>query len=397
MKRFNFTAQIYISMLSAIFLGLIFSVLGCGEHVEKVISPVGTIFLNLIRFIVCPLVLFSIIAGIVSMKDLRKVGILGIKTVLFFLITTMLSISLALLVTYAFRGLFPALSTSNLHFDKMEETSLSNVIISFFPSNFIVPFIEANMIQIIIMGVIFSIAIINSKEYSNTLIYGVNAINQFFICSLTFIMKFSPIGIFCLMCPVIACNGASFLGSLAAVVGVAYLCYALNILLIDAGSVKIFTGLSPLLFLKKMSATMAFAFSSSSSLGTLPLNLSTAKALGVPEENASFILPLGATINMNGTAIYHGVCAVFIATCYGINLTIGQIATIIMTSTLSAIGTAGVPGAGIIMLAMVLSSAGLPLDGIALVAGIDRLFDMGRTVANITGDTACAVCLSKRS
>ena len=153
--------------------------------------------------------------------------------------------------------------------------------------------------------------------------------------------------------------------------------------------------MSPVKFFKGMMPAIMMAFSSASSVGTLPLNLECVQKLGAKKDVASFVLPLGATINMDGTAIYQGVCAIFIATCYGIDLTLGQQITIVLTATLASIGTAGVPGAGMIMLAMVLQSVGLPVEGIALVAGIDRIFDMGRTTINITGDAACAVIVSK--
>lgn len=154
-------------------------------------------------------------------------------------------------------------------------------------------------------------------------------------------------------------------------------------------------GLSPLEFFKGMAPAMIMAFSSASSVGTLPMNMECAQKLGAKKDVASFVLPLGATINMDGTAIYQGVCAVFIASCFGIDLTLTQMMTIVLTATLASIGTAGVPGSGMIMLAMVLQSVGLPVEGIALVAGVDRIFDMGRTVVNITGDAACAIIVSK--
>jgi Na+/H+-dicarboxylate symporter len=175
----------------------------------------------------------------------------------------------------------------------------------------------------------------------------------------------------------------------------AYICYVIHAVVIYSLSVKTLAGLSPIAFFKGMAPAMVMAFSSASSVGTLPLNLECAEKLGAKKDIASFVLPLGATINMDGTAIYQGVCAVFIASCYGINLTLSQMVTIVLTATLASIGTAGVPGAGMVMLAMVLQSVGLPVEGIALVAGVDRIFDMGRTTVNITGDAACSIVVSK--
>ena len=199
---------------------------------------------------------------------------------------------------------------------------------------------------------------------------------------------------FCLLCPVIAANGPTIIGSLAMVLLAAYICYIVHMLVVYSLIVKTMGGLSPAKFLKGMLPAIMFAFSSASSVGTLPINLECTEKLGAKREVASFVLPLGATINMDGTAIYQGVCAIFIASCYGISLTFPQMLTIVLTATLASIGTAGVPGAGMIMLAMVLTSVGLPVDGIALVAGVDRIFDMGRTTVNITGDAACTIVVS---
>jgi Na+/H+-dicarboxylate symporter len=208
------------------------------------------------------------------------------------------------------------------------------------------------------------------------------------------ILRLSPVGVFCLLCPVIAANGAMIIGSLAKVLLCAYICYLLHALLVYSLAVKGLGGMSPVTFFKGMMPAIMFAFSSASSVGTLPLNMECTKKLGASREVRSFVLPLGATINMDGTAIYQGVCAIFIASCYGINLTFSQMITIVLTATLASIGTAGVPGSGMIMLALVLTSVGLPVDGIALVAGVDRLFDRGRTTLNITGDASAAIIVS---
>ena len=200
------------------------------------------------------------------------------------------------------------------------------------------------------------------------------------------IIHFSPIGIICLIAPVIAENGPKILGSLALVIGIAYLGYILHMVITYSTMVSFFTKVTPFEFFRGIAPAMVMAFSSASSVGTLPLNIECTKKMGGRSDIVSFVLPLGATINMDGTAIYQAVCTVFIASCYGINLSFAQIATVIVTATIASIGTAGVPGAGVVMLAMVLQAVGLPVDGIALVLGVDRIFDMGRTVVNITGD-----------
>ena len=210
------------------------------------------------------------------------------------------------------------------------------------------------------------------------------------------ILKLSPIGVFCLLAPVIALNGAAVIGSLAKVLLCAYICYILHAVIVYSFSVSVLGGISPLRFFKEMAPAIVFAFSSASSVGTLPLNMKCNRKLGASKEISSFVLPLGATINMDGTAIYQGVCAIFIAACYGIDLTFAQMISIVLTATLASVGTAGVPGAGVVMLALILTSAGLPVDGIALVAGVVRIFDMGRTTLNITGDASCALVVSNQ-
>ena len=197
------------------------------------------------------------------------------------------------------------------------------------------------------------------------------------------------------MVPVVAENGPRILGSLGLVLLCAYLGYALHALVVYSATVKLLGGVSPLAFFRGMLPAIALAFSSASSMGALPLNLACTERLGARREVAAFVLPLGATLNMDGTAIYQGVCAVFIAACYGVDLTLGQMASIVLTATLASIGTAGVPGAGVVMLTMVLESVGLPVAGIGLVMGVDRIFDMGRTAVNITGDAACALAVSR--
>ena len=223
----------------------------------------------------------------------------------------------------------------------------------------------------------------------------VDSFNEVSMKIMDLIIKLSPIGVACLICPVIVENGPKILAQLVAVLAVAYVGYIVHAVVVYSSTVKALGGVSPIAFFKGMAPAMMMAFSSASSVGTLPFTLECSERLGARKEVASFVLPLGATINMDGTAIYQGVCAVFIASCYGIDLTIGQMATIVLTATLASIGTAGVPGAGMVMLAMVLQSVNIPVEGIALVAGIDRIFDMGRTTINITGDAACAVVVSK--
>ena len=363
-KKLSLAAQIFIALVLAVIAGLLMQ--KYANFAETYIKPFGTIFLNLLKFIVVPIVLFSIMCGIISMKDIKKVGSIGAKTVVYYMCTT------AFAITFGLIG------------------------VNIFPSNFVSPMVEANMLQVIVTALIlgFGIILLGEGERNTRLVTACNDLNDVFMKCMEMILKLSPIGVFCLLSPVIASNGPAIIGSLAMVLLAAYVCYIIHAVVVYSFAVKTMGGMSPLKFFKGMLPAIMFAFSSSSSVGTLPINMECVENMGASKEVSSFVLPLGATINMDGTAIYQGVCAIFIASCYGIHLTLPQMLTMILTATLASIGTAGVPGAGMVMLAMVLTSVGLPVDGIALVAGVDRIFDMGRTVVNITGDASCCIIVS---
>lgn len=392
-KKMSLAMQIFIALVLAIAAGLLLQ--KHAQFAETYIKPFGTIFLNLLKFIVVPIVLFSIMCGIISMRDIKKVGAIGLKTVVYYMCTTAFAITIGLIGGNLFKKMFPVIATTDLSYQVGEKTSLMDTIVNIFPSNFISPMAEANMLQVIVMALLIGFAIILVGEEKNTrIITACNDLNDVFMKCMEMILKLSPIGVFCLLCPVVAANGATIIGSLAMVLLAAYVCYIVHAVVVYSFAVKTIGGISPLTFFKEMLPAIMFAFSSASSVGTLPINMECTGKLGTSREISSFILPLGATINMDGTAIYQGVCAIFIASCYGIHLTLPQMLTIIFTATLASIGTAGVPGAGMVMLAMVLTSVGLPVDGIALVAGVDRIFDMGRTTVNITGDASCCVIVS---
>ena len=251
------------------------------------------------------------------------------------------------------------------------------------------------MLQVIVIAILFGVGILVAGEKGLVCAQVVDSFNEVSMKVMDLIIRLSPVGVACLLAPVVAENGPKILGALAAVLLVAYIGYVIHALCVYSFSMAALARISPVAFFREMVPAMMMAFSSASSVGTLPFTLECAEKLGARKEIASFIIPLGATINMDGTAIYQGVCAVFIASCFNIDLTLGQMVTIVLTATLASIGTAGVPGAGMVMLAMVLESVGLPVEGIGLVMGVDRIFDMGRTTVNITGDAACAVVISK--
>ena len=407
MNKLPLSIKIMIGLLIGIALGLlsinggyldkiIFANTGSTalQFLQEYIKPIGDIFLNLLKFIVVPIVLLSIICGIISMSDIKKIWSIGIKTIIFYITTTFVALIIGTAVAYLFKNKFIVLDVSNATYQATEAKNFIKVIADMFPSNFLSPLLNASMLQVIVIALFTGFAIILTGNKANAFANVIESADEVFIKIMDIIIHFSPIGIICLISPVVAENGPKIIGSLALVIAVAYLGYILHMAVTYSTLVCTFTKVSPLTFFKNIAPAMAMAFSSASSVGTLPINIDCTKKMGARSDIASFVLPLGATINMDGTAIYQAVCTVFIASCYGINLTFAQIVTVIVTATIASIGTAGVPGAGVVMLAMVLQAVGLPVDGIALVLGVDRIFDMGRTVVNITGDSACALCVS---
>ncbi len=391
--KHNLAMQIFVALVLAVISGL--ALQNYADFAMEYIKPFGTIFLNLIKFIVVPIVLFSIMCGIISMKDIKKVGSVGIKTVLFYMCTTVIAIAIGLFVSDMAKGMFPVIATTDLAFKAPEQSAHAmDMIVGMFPSNFFEPMVHSNMLQVIVISLMLGFATILVGEKNERVVPLMNDINEIFMKCMNMILNLSPYGVFCLLCPIIAQNGSAIIGSLAQVILVAYICFFINGFIVYSIIIRTMGGMSPVKFFYGILPAMMFAFSSASSVGTLPLNIKCTNNLGAKKEITAFALPLGATINMGGTAIYQGVSAIFIASCYGIDLTFGQMVTIVLTATLASVGTAGVPSSGLVMLAMVLTSVGLPVDGVALVAGVDRIFDMGRTVINITGDSVGAIVIS---
>ena len=391
-KKLSLTAKISIGLLLGVIAGL--ALQGSPEIATGYIKPIGTIYLNLIKMIVVPVVLLSIVQGIISLQDVKKVGTIGMRTVAYYLCTTAIAVTLGLVFANLLQvGAGYTLPAEALTYEAKSAPSFIDTIVNIFPSNAVTPLVNATMLQVIVIALFFGFGIILAGEKGKLAAQVIESFAEVAFRIMDMIIQLSAIGVFALICPVVAENGPAVLLPLLKVILVAYAGYIIHMLLVYSTSVKLFAGMSPLAFFKGMSQPMMFAFSSASSVGVLPFNLEAVEKMGARKEVASFVLPLGATINMDGTAIYQGVCAIFIAQIFGIDLVFSQQITIILTATLASIGTAGVPGSGMIMLAMVLQSVGLPIEGIALVAGIDRILDMGRTVVNITGDAACAICV----
>ncbi len=386
-KRISLTAKIGIALGLGIIAGLVL-----GESAVIYVRPVGQIYLNLIKTVVIPVVTLSIILGIVSLEDVKKVGRLGLRTVSFFLCTTAIAVTLGLVLANllgAGVGFIP--NTQIQETPQINTVDFSQTLVNIFPANILAPFVEGNMLPVIVIAILVGFGILLAGEQARSVRSAVGALNAVFLKIMDLVIRISPVGVFALIFPVVAQQGIGVLLPLLQLILICYLAYGVHVMAVYAGSVAAFGKISPLRFFKEMGEAILFGFSSASSVGALPFNLEATGRLGVSKEVSGFVLPLGATINMDGTAIYQGVCAVFIARAFGMELTIAQQLSVVLTSVLASIGTAGAPGSGMIMLAMVLQSAGLPVEGIALVAGVDRILDMGRTAVNITGDAACSV------
>ena len=398
MKKLSLPIQIFIALGLGVVAGLILLSVGEGGvgFAVDYIKPIGTIFLNLLKFIVVPIVITSIIQGVVSLSDIKKVGSIGLKTIIYYFLTTAFAITIGLIFANLFKGSFQQLQTSDLAYEAAEPTKFMDTIVKIFPSNFFEPMVSSTMLQVIVIALFLGFGIILAGEKGKLLGDFIDSLYEVFMVIMKGIIKLTPIAVFCLITPVVAQNGPQVLGSLAMVLLTAYIAYFVHAILTYGTTVSVLGKMNPVQFFKGALPAFMFAFSSTSSIGTLPVTMEAAENLGARKDVASFTLPLGATINMDGTAIYQGVCAIFIAACFGIDLTFGQMITIVLTATLASIGTAGTPGAGMIMLAMVLQSVGLPVEGIALVAGVDRIFDMGRTGVNVVGDLSAAVIVSRQ-
>ncbi len=393
-KKLSLAAWIGIAMVAGILVGLIgIWAPGFAQFTTDYMKPFGTIFINLLKFIVVPIVILSIVDGIISLKDIKKVGAIGWKIMVYYLCTTAIAIVIGLLFANIFKGWFPAISTTGLAYEA-KTANVMDTIVNIFPSSFWGPLVSATMLQVIVIALFIGFGILLAGEKGKTFGAWINSANEVFMKIMGMIIKVAPIGVFFMMAWVVANQGPQILGSLALVLLVAYIGYIVHAVLVYSASVKIFAGMNPIKFFKGIAPAMAFAFSSTSSIATLPITIECADEMGADPTISSFTLPLGATINMDGTAIYMGVCSIFIACCYGIDLTLGQMLTIILTATIASIGTAGTSGAGMIMLTMVLTSVGVPVEGIAIIMGIDRLFDMGRTTINIVGDAAGALVVT---
>ena len=396
MKKLSLTTQIGIALLLAVLAGILLA--DYADFVNSYIKPFGVIFLNLLKFIVVPLVLFSIMAGILSMNDIKKVGHLGLRALVYFMVTTLFAVTLGLVIPSLLKGFLPLIEINpdaTTEIVKLPNMSVMDQLVGMFPDNVITPISSMAMMQVIVIALLFGIAMVHIGDKGEMARKVTLSFNDVVSKILDYIMKLAPIGVFCMLTPVVVDNGPSVLGSYAALLILAYLCFAIHAGLVYSSAVKVLGKMSPLKFFKNMQPAMMFAFSSDSSVATLPYSMQCTEKMGVSKDVGRFVLSLGATINMDGVAIYLGVASVFMATCCGIDLTLSQYMAIAFASTIASIGTPGIPGGSLALMAMVFASAGIPVECVAVAAGIDRIIDMGRTVMSVTGDASCAVVMQR--
>lgn len=407
-SKHRLTIQILAGMGIGVLIGLLCSLLinqvggSTGSvtsslFVEGLFNLVGKAFIALLMVLVVPLVFVSLVCGTAALEDIRKLGRIGIRTVSLYLLTTAIAISLALACAVMIGpGKGFGLAT-DANFEATAPPSLVEVLIGIFPRNVVSAMSEGNMLQIIVFAILFGIALTLSGKPGKRLLEIFNDLNEVIMTLVWVVMRLAPYGVFALIARTFATQGFEAFGPL-----LKYFFLVLGVLLLHAlvtypTLLKTLAGLGPVSFLRKVREVQVFAFSTASSNATIPITLKTVEEnLGVKNSVASFTVPLGATINMDGTAIMQGVATVFIAQAYSMGLDISDYLMVVLTATLASIGTAGVPGVGLIMLSMVLTQVGLPVEGIGLIIGIDRLLDMVRTAVNVTGDSAVSCIVARK-
>lgn len=411
----SLTTRIMIGMALGVAVGFIFQAILAGEDdyliplglfslpiksffVDGLFHIGGQIFIASLKMLVVPLVFVSLVCGTCSLSDPKKLGRLGGKSIGLYLITTAIAITVAMTLALLVNPGEGINLPTEAAYSAKEAPTLAQVIIGMFPTNPIDAMASGNMLQVIVFALLFGIAMALSGDTGKRVAVMFEDLNAVILKLVTLLMNVAPYGVFCLMAKLFTTIELSLIVSLAKYFGVVVVALFIHALVNYSILFKLLTGLNPLTFLKKMRHACLFAFSTSSSSATMPITLETAtKKLGANNSVASFTVPLGATINMDGTAIMQGVATVFIAQVFSVDLTLSDYLMVILTATLASVGTAGVPGVGLIMLAMVLNQVGLPVEGIAIIIGVDRLLDMTRTAVNVTGDcmVTCVVAKSE--
>ena len=403
-KTLGLSTKIFIALIAG-------ALLGVGIHyfmpagyvrdtiiVEGIFYVVGQGFIRLMQMLVVPLVFCSLVCGSMAIGDTKTLGKVGIKTVVFYLFTTAVAVATALSVAHLIN---PGIGLDMEAVQKVEmstttsETSLVDTILNIIPKNPIESMATGDMLPIIVFALFVGIMLAKLGSRASTVSNFFSEFNDVMMEMTMAIMKVAPIGVFCLIARTFAGLGFSAFAPMIKYMGSVTLALVIQCFVIYQILLFVFTRLNPVKFIKKFAPVMGFAFSTATSNATIPMSIDTLhKKMGVSKQISSFTIPLGATINMDGTSIMQGVAVVFIAQVYGIHLSPADLATVVVTATLASIGTAGVPSVGLVTLSMVLASVGLPIEGIALIMGIDRILDMMRTAVNITGDAVCTTIVA---
>jgi len=400
----NLTARILIGMAAGLLVGAAIQQSGVDSShwlrswfVDGVIDAGGQIFIASLKLMVVPLVLVSLICGAANLGDTGSMGRVGGKAVALYLLTTAIAISIALALALLVEpGLGGAPALTDATFDPGAPTSIKDTLVGIFPTNPVAAMAEGNMLQIIVFALLFGVAVSHAGEAGARVMGWFEDVNEVLMRLITLLIMLAPYGVFCLMTKLFATQGWEEIYKLLSYFMTVVVALLLHLMLVYPALLALLARVNPLVFLRKMREPMLVAFSTASSGATLPVTLRTVEhRVGVRNEVAAFAVPLGATINMDGTAIMQGVATVFIAQFYAIDLTLGDYLMVILTATLASIGTAGVPGVGLIMLTMVLTQVGLPVEGIMLIIGVDRLLDMLRTAVNVTGDGMVATVVAR--
>ena len=402
------TNKIFFAMAAGIAFGSLANILPESNYdiwLEKIVflglfDIVGSIFVASLKLLVVPMVFASLTCGTASLSGHGNMGAMAAKTVGLYLMTTAIAItialSIALIIEPGSGDQFNSQLTTDASYVAKDAPPLKDVLINIIPSNPIKAMAEGNMLQVIVFALLFGIAISRSGEFGVKIAKSFESLNEVIMEMVMILMRLAPYGIFCLLAKIFYATGFDLIQQLFAYFITVVMALLFHGAIIYTGILKLFTGLSPIKFLKHMRPVMMFGFSTASSNATMPVTLETVEEkMGVKNSVASFTVPLGATINMDGTAIMQGVATVFIAQAYQIDIGIVGYLTVILTATLASIGTAGVPGVGLVTLALVLQQVGLPVEGIALIIGVDRLLDMLRTALNVTGDSVVSCVVAK--
>lgn len=402
-KKLSLTSKIFIALICGMILGIVMHYFVPKSHIKDdiiidgIFYLLGQMFIRAMQMLVVPLVFFSIADGCRNMGDAKTLGKVGIRIVLFYLLTTALAIIIALSLASIInpgKGMNMELGSNEFKMETGEKTSMKDTLLNMIPTNPIEALAKGDMLQIIIFAVIVGLLIAGMEDRMETLGNIITEMNDLMMSMTMAVMKLAPIGVFFLIARTFSNLGYDVILSMLSYMISVILGLAFQLLIVYMLLLTIFVRVNPFSFLKKYFPVMTFAFSTASSNATVPLNIQTLEDIGVDKKISSFTIPLGATINMDGTAIMQGVAVVFIANAYGIDLTLNNYLTVILTATIASVGTAGIPSVGLVTLSMVLSSVGLPVEGIAMIMGIDRILDMARTAVNTTGDASGTIIVA---